>query len=346
MKAKHIPFTLALILAVFPAACRNPVVNINTPQVAENQSRIYSLFVNARLNENNMIEGTTKAFVVIEGETYPMTLAAYGDEIYQYDYHMPVDHMQAKYYFVIKYDEKFGLLVKHREWKSDQTYTLNIVNHYVQQMEVTRGLVGSVVPIVGRGFMPEDYIVIGGIAAPTRVPSAIGMTFQVPPLAPGDYPVEWHSGSEVIQVGAFHVDISNFKVAPDSLEVASTNSTTLTISMDQLAPDGGLPVSVMTNVPASVIMDKVVIPAGQNSVNVKITGGQPGAGNLLINTPGFNPVTVSIKVDDAPPPPVIPVTTTPVVVPPVDTSTPILAPVAPVTPPSTPAEPAQVIRGS
>jgi len=341
MKAKHIPLATALILAVLPAACNNPVVNINTPQAAENQSRIYSLFVNARLNEHDLVEGTTKAYVVIEGDEHEMAPASYGDEIYEYDYRMPADREEAKYYFVVRYDEKFGLLVKHREWKSDQVYTLNVVNRYVLQMEVARGLVGTVVPVVGRGFLPEDYVVIGGTAAPTKVTSAIGMTFQVPPLPPGDYPVEWHSGSDVFQIGAFHVDMADFKVAPASLEVASGDSTTLTIGIDQPAPYGDLPVSVLTDAPASVIMDKVRIPAGQNSVSVKITGGQPGAGNLRISTPGFNMVTVPIKVDEAAPAPIV---LPPPVVAPVEPTPPAATPVTPTPPPA--AEPAAVIRGS
>ncbi|HVU37997.1 MAG TPA: cell surface protein [Opitutales bacterium] len=338
MKAKHIPLVLALLGAVIPAACTHPVVNMNAPQMAENQSRIYTLFVNARPNERNLVEGSIKAYIVIDGAEHEMTLAPFGDEVYQYEYRMPADRAEAKYYFVIRYDAMVSTVVTHREWKSPETYTLNIVNRYVLQLEVTRGVVGATIPVVGRGFLPVDFIVIGGVAAPTKVASPNAMTFQVPPLAPGDYPVEWHSGADVFQVGAFHVDISNFKVTPASLEVASTEATTLTISMDQPAPDGGLPVNVLTDAPASVIMEEVRIPAGQTSVDVKIKGGQPGAGNLRINTPGFNTITIPIKVGEAPPPPVAPITPEPVVTP--------VEPLPPVTTPAPVPEPAPVIRGS
>jgi len=353
MKAKHIPLAITLLLAAFPAACSHPVVNLNTPQVAENQSRIYTLFVNERLNQHNMIDGTTKAFVVIDGEEHEMQTAPYGDDIYQYDYHMPADRSTAKYFFVIRYDEKFGLQTKHREWKSDQIYTLNVVNRYVLQMEVTRGLVGTVVPVVGRGFLAQDYIVIGGTAAPTKFYSPNSMNFQVPPLPPGDYPVEWHSGSDVFQIGAFHIDMANFKVSPENLEVTSGASTTLTISLDQAAPDGDLPVSVLTDVPASVIMNDVRVPAGQTSVSVKVTGGQMGAGSLRISAPGYNMVTTPVKIDEAIPTSIIPVTPAPESINPVPV--PAATPAAPATTdvPATPApatpvvpEPAPVIRGS
>lgn len=341
MKAKHISLAAALIFAAFPAACNHPVVNLNAPQVGENSSRIYTLFVNARLNEHNIIEGTTKAYIVIEGEEHEMTRAPYGDLIYQYDYHMPAGRSQAKYFFVVRYDEKAPPLVKHREWKSPETYTLNIMNRYVSQMEVTRGVVGSAVPVVGRGFMETDSVVIGGVVAPTKVASANAMTFQVPALAPGDYPVEWHSGADVFQVGVFHVDMSNFTVSPSSVEVPSTSTTTFTLTMEQPAPEGGLPVAVLTDVPSSVIMDEVRIPGGQNNVVVTIRGGQMGAGNLRISSPGFNTITLPIKVTEAPPPPVVPVVPAPVVTPVEPTPLPTPTPVAPTVP-----EPAPVIRGS
>lgn len=338
MKAKHIPLAVALLGAVIPAACTHPVVNMNAPQMAENQSRIYPLFVNARPNERSLVEGSIKAFIVIDGAEHPMTPASSGDEVFEYEYHMPPDRAEAKYYFIVRYDVMVSTVATHREWKSPETYTFNIVNRYVLQLEVTRGIVCSTIPVVGRGFLPVDYIVIGGVAVPTKVASSNAMTFQVPPLAPGDYPVEWHSGADVFQIGTFHVDETNFKIVPASLEVASTESTTLTISMDQPAPDGGLPVSVLTDAPASVIMDEVRIPAGQTSVEVKIKGGQPGSGNLRISTPGFSTVTVPIKVSEAPPPPVMPVTPEPVVTP--------VEPLPPVTTPAPVPEPAPVIRGS
>ncbi len=351
MKAKHIPFAAALILAASLAACSHPVVNLNAPQVAENQSHIYTLVVNARINPLNMVQGSLKAYVVVEGQEHEMQLAPYGEDIYQYDYHMPSDRSEAKYYFVIRYDEMLDSLVKHREWKSPQVYTLKVMNRYVLQMEMTRGVVGSVVPVVGNGFLPQDYIVIGGTAAPTKYASTNALTFQVPPLPPGDYPVEWHSGSDVFQLGAFHIDLTNFKVSPASLEVASTESTNLTISIDQPAPYGDLPITVLTDAPASVVMDTVRIPAGESSVTVKITGGQPGSGNLRISTPGFNMVTVPIKVDDAPPPPPTPVTPVAPEVTPAEPAPAPAAAVTPVTPEPTPApapapEPAPVIRGS
>jgi len=344
MKAKHIPLLAALALAAAFAACNHPVVNVTAPQAPENTSRIYTLMVNARVNKLTMVEGTLKAYITIEGDEHEMTPAPYGDQIYQYDYEMPADRAQAKYFFTIRYDEKINGLVKHRQIDPDasQIYTLNIVNRYVHEMEATRGTVGAVVAVVGSGFNPADHIMIGGTWAPTSVPSTNALTFAVPPLPPGDYPVEWHSGMEVFQIGAFHVDASNLVVTPASVEVASGDTTMLTIVMSQPAPQGGVPFEVLTDVPQSVIMSKeIVIQGGQRSATVKITGGAPGAGSLHISAPGFYRGVAAVKVDEALP---APVPVVPVAAPVEAAPTPATPAAVPETPPAK--LPAAAVMGS
>jgi len=344
MKAKLFPSLTAFALAAAFSGCSHPVVNVTLPQAAENQSRIYTLSMNTRVNKHAMVDGTLHAYVTIEGQEHEMSLTPYGDDIYQYEYAMPADREQAKYFYSVRYDELVNELVKHREEKSD-LYTLNVVNRYVLQMENTRGPVGAVVPVVGNGFSSVDFVVIGGTAAPTKVASANAMTFAVPPLPSGDYPVEWHSGSDVFQIGAFHVDSSELTVQPASLELASGDAKFLSITMGQPAPAGGVSFKVLTDAPNSVVMPAdVLIPGGEKSVTVKVAGGNPGAGSLHISAPGFNRAVVVIKVDEAPmlPTPVaVPVEATPA--PAVtEPSTPAAAPVA--TPPKD--LPAAAVLGS
>jgi len=70
MKAKLFPLTAALALAIALSGCNNPVVNVTLPQAAENQSRIYTLFMNARVNEHVVNDGTLHAYVTIEGQEH------------------------------------------------------------------------------------------------------------------------------------------------------------------------------------------------------------------------------------------------------------------------------------
>ncbi len=328
MKAKHISLSAALALAIAFSGCTHPVVNVTLPQAAENPSRIYTLMVNARVNNPKMVEGSLHAFVTIDGAEHEMTPLSVGDQLFEYDYTMPADHALAKYYYTIRYDEKNNDIITHRSLNNeDGIYTLKVVSRYVREMEVERGPVGSVVPVVGNGFANGDFIVIGGTPMPAHVASANAMTFTVPPLPAGDYPVEWHSGTDVTQIGGFHVDSSALTVTPASLELASGDATALTISMAQPAPDGGVPFAVLTDVPGSVVMPaQIVISAGATSATVKVAGGAPGMGSLHISAPGIERAIVSIKVNPAPvlpqvaPPPaevtpVAPTPTAPVVTP-------------------------------
>jgi hypothetical protein len=50
---------------------------------------------------------------------------------------------------------------------------------------------------------------------------------------------------------------------------------------------GGQLLDVATDVPESVIMPEVVVPAGQSSVSVPVQGGKKGSGNLSLK--GYGP---------------------------------------------------------
>jgi hypothetical protein len=62
------------------------------------------------------------------------------------------------------------------------------------------------------------------------------------------------------------------------------------------APAGGLVLDITTDVPASVIMPEVLIPAGARSVNVVVEGGKPGSGTIYVRAPGFGEASVAITV--------------------------------------------------
>ena len=68
----------------------------------------------------------------------------------------------------------------------------------------------------------------------------------------------------------------------------------LTFTLSYPAADGGQLLDVTTDVPESVIMREVVVPAGQTSVTVNVQGGRPGSGNLYLK--GFGDGTIKIPV--------------------------------------------------
>ncbi|MGA2053490.1 MAG: IPT/TIG domain-containing protein [Opitutales bacterium] len=317
MKAKLYSLLVLVFLAL--SGCTQPVSNLTAPQIPQNPSDIYTLTAHTQLNDTTVVPGSTVAYITIEGEQHEMEPSPSGGDIYQYEYTMPSDRSQAKFFYTIKYNVQENGLTRQKTATS-QLYTLSVVNRYVITMEASRGPVGASIPVVGSGFTSYDKVVIGGVDAPTSYASPYSLSFEVPALPAGqDYEVDLHSGDNVFPMGLFHLDVSNLSVTPGSLEVASGDDTTLVVGMGLNAPGGGVPVDVLTDVPASVIMAPVVIPGGARTVSVKIKGGQPGEGSLHLNAPGFNGV-------------IVPISVTPAVVPVAPPPAPVAAPVTP--PPS------------
>lgn len=299
MKAKHYSLSLLAFALFALTGCNQTITNLTSSQIPQNPSGIYTLTTHTQVPVDHLVADSVKVYIEIEEAQHEMQPSPSGGDLYEYEYAMPSDRAEAKYYFTINYTTlENGLKQDHTT--TSQLYTLSIVNRYVITMEATRGLVGSSIPVVGRGFSQFDSVVIGGIEAPTTYESPNSLAFAVPPLAAGqDYEVDLHSGSNVFPMGTFHVDVANLTVTPESVEVASGDSALLVINMGQKAPEGGVPVDVKTDIPASVIMAPVTIPGGSPTVTVKVKGGDAGQGSLHLNAPGFNEVIVPITVSPA-----------------------------------------------
>jgi hypothetical protein len=101
-------------------------------------------------------------------------------------------------------------------------------------------------------------------------------------------------------VGTFRIDGTTVSVSPASLSLRPGEQQTLTFTLSMPAPAGGLLLDVATDVPSSVIMPEVMVPAGQTSTSIPVQGGQPGTGTLVLK--GYAgggdvsvPITVSAK---------------------------------------------------
>ena len=134
---------------------------------------------------------------------------------------------------------------------------------------------------------------MGGKETQTRYLSENELRFIIPSLPDGiDYPVQLIGGPHgALDIGNFRVDVSSLEVTPDSIEIASGSSTTLLFKIDYDVPDGGLNITVRTNIPESVIMPEAVITQGNRTVNIPVEGegGKPGEqiGNLCSSLSGF-----------------------------------------------------------
>ncbi|MFA5265972.1 MAG: cell surface protein, partial [Opitutaceae bacterium] len=57
---------------------------------------------------------------------------------------------------------------------------------------------------------------------------------------------------------------------------------------------GGILLDITTDVPESVIMPEVVVPAGQTTVSIPVQGGKKGSGTLFLK--GFAQGEISVPV--------------------------------------------------
>jgi len=299
-KAKFFTMAFAAVAASFLSACSS-LTNLTPEKVPENSSRIYTLSMSAYINDGSVIQDSIEPFVVIDEKTIPMKEVKNinYDRFYEFDYSLPPNRKGARYYFLLKYkaDNSVSGVIRDRQITSPTVYSLDPVRRYVVDMQNERGPVGSIVPVLGRGFDKLDKIYVDGKETDTEYVSRTTMTFAVPPLAAGkNYDVELVGTHGRIWVGQFRVDTASLDVSPASLEIAGGEVSNVIFNIGFKAPAGGFPIDVKTNIPSSVVMEDVIVPEGQSSVSVTVKGAAEGKGSLFANAVGFREKIVPVVV--------------------------------------------------
>lgn len=305
-KAKKFISSISALAVLVFTGCSS-LTNLTPDRVPENSSGVYTLTMSAYINDGSVVKDTIEPFIVIDGETIPMTAVKdmNKDRIYEYDYTLPKGRKSAKYYFLLKYkvENNVSDTNKNREIKSPTVYKLEPVSRYIVNMQNERGPVGTSVTILGRGFDKEDKIRIGGVIADTEYLSRSTINFIVPPLEAGkSYDVELVGEGGEVWIGAFRVDTAKMAISPESIKIGSDDIVTMIFNIGFTAPKGGYPIDVKTNIPSSIIMEEVVVPEGQNSVSVMVKGAAAGKGSLYVNGLGFEEKVIPVEVvksDDA-----------------------------------------------
>lgn len=288
MKAK---FYALLSVAALLVGCGPNINNLTSDRVPANASGIYTISMTVDSGDGAIADSSYEPIIVIDGQERRMSPSDVGKNIFEFDYVLPEGRNKAKYYYVLEYERDN----EHRE--TSRIYELEVSDRYVIQIESVRGPVGAEISVVGRGFTDFDKIVIGGFEADTHYQSPTSLTFNVPALAPNQsYRAELISGNGVLNLGRFHVDGSKLSVLPAEIKVRPGERTTIVFETEYPTGAVGLPVSVMTDIPKSVIMPEVIIPAGARTRSIPIEGGKPGTGKLYISAPGYNDLQVPITV--------------------------------------------------
>ncbi len=282
---------------VFLTGCESvTLTNLTPANLPENPSGIYTitLRVNNRKAVNTPVN--IEPYIIIDGQNHRMTPSRLGAGLYEFDYQIPSGRTELAYYFLVKYQIELQDGRQERETYSELTRA-TVVNRYVLSLETNRGPVGARVSVLGRGFTPQDAIYFEGHPVRTVYESPNSISFFVPALGSGqNYQVLLSSASGNSPVGTFRIDSSNLTVTPSALVLRTGETQTLTFTIPNHAPAGGLLLDLTTDIPESVIMAEVVVPAGQTTVTVSVQGGVPGVGNLFLQGYGAGEVTIPVTV--------------------------------------------------
>jgi len=264
--------------------------------VAENPSSIYTITARVKPNETELVKDSLKVQIVIGGEIHPMVPSSLGDGLYEFDYHMPAGRTEATYYLLVNYaGQRSNMVFPVEEYT--ELRTIKLTNRYVYTLEAVRGPIGARIAIVGRGFTPQDVVYLDNVPARTVFESPNAVSFSVPAVPAGRaYAVSLNNGTTSQQVGSFRVDGLSLDVAPSSLDLTTGGRGTLSFSLGAPAPEGGLLIDVSTDIPKSVIMPEVIIPAGATTATITLQGGQPGQGNLFVTGAGQGEIAIPLNV--------------------------------------------------
>lgn len=287
---------LAAAVALFSTGCTSTIVNMTADTLAENPSGIYTITARVKPNQTELVKGSLHVQIVIDGQIHPMTPSELGDGIFEYDYHMPAGRTEATYYLLVNYGATRSNMVFPVE-EYTELRTVKLANRYVYTLDAIRGPIGARIAIVGRGFTPQDVVYVGSTPARTVFESLNAISFAVPAVAAGqNYEISVNNGTTSQKVGTFRVDGLSLTVNPTDLTLRTGGRATVSFILGNPAPEGGLLIDVSTDIPKSVIMPEVIVPAGSTTATITVQGGQPGTGNLFVSGVGSGEISVPVTV--------------------------------------------------
>ena len=288
---------LLVCSAALLSGCSHLIKNDTPAQVPQNASELYTIEMSLGQTGENVLKDECFARVIIDGEIHRMTRT--GESAFSYDYKRPDGQHNANYYFELDYKTKSDKKI-YNKFERSKLYKLAIVNRYIVGLECNRGLPGSKITLLGRGFESGDYVEIDGVSCETKFVSPNSLHFVVPMLGrTGKFHVKLVSDNGDIELGTFHVDRVSVSADTSSIELLTGEKQAITISIGTKAPDEGVMIDVTTNIPDSIIMKDVFIPAGESSAIAVIEGADAGSGFIYLTAGGFNELQIPVEVISA-----------------------------------------------
>jgi hypothetical protein len=279
---------LATVLGlVLLTGCDMTLTRITPDSLPENPSQIYTITLRATPRAASIIKDSISSFLVIDGQSHKMNKSPLGGDLYEFDYQLPAGRDEMAYYFLVQYQFETSVHPSSQELYTEVFHT-KIARRYVLKLEANRGPVGARINVAGRGFTAQDIVYLDNQPARTVYESPNSVSFFIPAVPPNrNYRVMLGGTAGNSFVGSLRVDPCDVQVFPTSLTLHSGEVQNVTFTLPYIASAGGQLLDVATDVPESVIMPEVVVPAGQSSVAVPVQGGKKGSGNLSLK--GYGP---------------------------------------------------------
>lgn len=276
----------SLLALLVLSGCNLTITNLTPATVPQNPSNIYTLTASFQPKTSTVDAASIQPRVIIDGQSYNMTRSAVAASVWEFEYQFAPGRTSASYYFICEYSTKSGGAAVPQE-NYTELYTLAVNSRYVLRADATRAPVGARVNVVGAGLTPQDVIYFGDTPTRTVYESPASLSFYVPSVAAGmSYQLRIAGPGGELPAGTFRVDGSDVQAFPSFLSIRQGDSAQLTFSVPMPAPAGGMLIEVTTDVPTSIIMPEVIIPAGATSAVIAVQGGKPGSGTLYYKTLG------------------------------------------------------------
>jgi hypothetical protein len=213
---------------------------------------------------------------------------------FTYDYRMPEGRSSVAFYFDVDYTQRQNGSIRHRSSRTP-LQQMALSNRYVLGLDTGRGVAGTAVTAIGRGFSEGDLVWVGEVPAETHYESPTSLRFFIPSLPSGhSYRLTVVDDEGRIAAGKFFIDVPRLGVVPQSLKLSVGEKATLTLSIPTPAPED-LSVEISTDVPDAIAAGEAVIPSGRTSTGLTIEPLEPAQGTLVLSIPGFQDVRVPVN---------------------------------------------------
>jgi hypothetical protein len=292
------------MLPLLTVGCGVTVRN-HTPQaMPRNPSGLYVVSVEVTRPDNTVVAGSVQPYLVLPDQTVPMVATPRITNRWEYTVAVPADATQWPYYFKVEYLVEKWLVKQEPRTQFDppdapkRVYKLYLTDRTAANLDARRGRVGSTIKALGRGFTPEDQVLLNGQAVPTRFESENTLSFQVPAIAGNKtYAVEVSDGGSTLKFGELLVDTSTFGISPKDATFVLAAKGTVVITLPQPAPDGGLLIRIEPTDPTLLdLADQVTILEGRTQAHVPVKARHVGSGAITLAAEGFHNGTLPFRV--------------------------------------------------